>query len=229
MTSGIGRRPGLTSKTLVSPHSHTGDDIVDGSIVNADIGAAAAIAQSKIANLTSDLAGKAPTSHSHSGADITSGTVSTARLGTGAANATTFLRGDQTWAAAGGSETLPASIIDAKGDVIGGTAADTAARLAVGADGQVLTADSSETSGVKWAAAAGGVTSVNGDTGTVTLALLVGADGRVQDARIESSSGSRDLDRAAVNALSTCTFQPAMHGGVAEAGWAKLAYVWTLE
>lgn len=69
----------------------------------------------------------------------------------------------------------------------------------------------------------------NGDTGTVTLALLVGADGRVQDARIESSSGSRDLDRAAINALSRCTFQPAMHGGVAEAGWAKLAYVWTLE
>ena len=105
MTSGVGRRPGLTSKILVPPHSHTGEDIVDGSIVNADIGAAAAIAQSKIANLTSDLAGKAPTSHSHSGADITSGTVSTARLGTGAANATTFLRGDQTWAApTGGSD-----------------------------------------------------------------------------------------------------------------------------
>ena len=98
------------------------------------------------------LDGKAAASHSHSGADITSGTVSTARLGTGAANATTFLRGDQTWAAAGGSETLPASIIDAKGDVIVGTAADTAARLAVGADGQVLTADSGEASGVKWAA-----------------------------------------------------------------------------
>ena len=47
------------------------------------------------------LDGKAAASHSHSGADITSGTVSTARLGTGAANATTFLRGDQTWAAAG--------------------------------------------------------------------------------------------------------------------------------
>ncbi|MBD8657781.1 energy transducer TonB [Oxalobacteraceae sp. CFBP 13730] len=69
----------------------------------------------------------------------------------------------------------------------------------------------------------------NGDTGTVTLALLVGADGRVQDARIQSSSGSRDLDRAAINALSTCTFRPAMQGGVAAAGWAKLAYVWTLE
>jgi hypothetical protein len=77
-------------------------------------------------------------------------------LGSGTADASTFLRGDQTWAAAGGSETLPASIIDAKGDVIVGTAADTAARLAVGADGQVLTADSAEASGVKWAAAGGG-------------------------------------------------------------------------
>jgi hypothetical protein len=36
-------------------------------------------------------------------------------------------------------------------------------------------------------------------------------------------------DRAAVNALSMCKFQPAMHGGAAEAGWAQLACVWTLE
>lgn len=69
----------------------------------------------------------------------------------------------------------------------------------------------------------------NGETGTVTLALLVGADGRVQDSKIQSSSGSRDLDRAAVNALSLCKFQPAMNGGTAEAGWAQLAYVWSLE
>ena len=69
----------------------------------------------------------------------------------------------------------------------------------------------------------------NGETGTVTLALMVGADGRVQGSRVQKSSGSRDLDRAAVNALSLCQFKPAMNAGVAEAGWAQIAYVWTLE
>lgn len=48
------------------------------------------------------------------------------------------------------------SLIDAKGDLIVGSAADTAARLAVGANTFVLTADSAEATGLKWAAAAGG-------------------------------------------------------------------------
>lgn len=69
----------------------------------------------------------------------------------------------------------------------------------------------------------------NGESGTTTLALLVGVDGRVSSARVEHSSGSRDLDRAAVNALSLCRFQPATENGVAQAAWAQLAYVWTLE
>jgi protein TonB len=68
-----------------------------------------------------------------------------------------------------------------------------------------------------------------GDTGTTTLALLVGTDGRVSSARIDRSSGSRDLDRAAINALSLCKFKPATNNGVAEAGWAKLAFVWKLD
>jgi len=49
-----------------------------------------------------------------------------------------------------------ATTIDAKGDLIGGTADNAFARLAVGANATVLTADSATATGLKWAVAAGG-------------------------------------------------------------------------
>ena len=49
---------------------------------------------------------------------------------------------------------LTVTTIDAKGDLLVGTAGDTIGRLAVGTNGFVLTADSAETTGVKWSAAA---------------------------------------------------------------------------
>jgi hypothetical protein len=51
---------------------------------------------------------------------------------------------------------IPATILDAKGDIIAATAADTASRLAVGTNGQVLTADSTAATGIKWATASSG-------------------------------------------------------------------------
>ena len=54
------------------------------------------------------------------------------------------------------------NIVDAKGDIIAATAADTVARLAVGSNDQVLTADSSTATGLKWATpSSGGMTLLN--------------------------------------------------------------------
>lgn len=48
------------------------------------------------------------------------------------------------------ANTIAPTVVDAKGDLIVATAADTVGRLAVGTDGQLLAAASGETSGLKW-------------------------------------------------------------------------------
>ena len=50
------------------------------------------------------------------------------------------------------------SIVDAKGDLIAATAADTVSRLAVGTDGLVLKADSTTSTGLAWGTAGGALT-----------------------------------------------------------------------
>jgi len=53
-------------------------------------------------------------------------------------------------AVSAGSSGIPPTIVDVKGDLIAATAADTVARLPAGGDGQVLTADSTQTTGLVW-------------------------------------------------------------------------------
>ena len=66
------------------------------------------------------------------------------------------------------STTIASTLVDAKGDLIVATAADTVARLPIGAtNGHVLTVDSAEAGGMKWAAASGG-----GSGGTKTYAVF---------------------------------------------------------
>jgi len=70
------------------------------------------------------------------------------------------------------------TIVDAKGDIIAATAADTPARLAVGANDTVLTADSSTATGLKWATpAAGGMTLLSTTTLSGATTTISGISG----------------------------------------------------
>lgn len=58
---------------------------------------------------------------------------------------------------------IPSSVIQAKGDLLAGTAAGAVAREPVGTDGQVLTAASGQTTGMQWAAATDALAVHHGD------------------------------------------------------------------
>lgn len=65
---------------------------------------------------------------------------------------------------------LALSTVTTKGDIVAATASATLARLGVGSNNQVLTADSSTSTGLKWAAAASGsVSSVTAGDSSVTI------------------------------------------------------------
>jgi hypothetical protein len=66
------------------------------------------------------------------------------------------------------SAAIAKTIVDAKGDIIAATAADTVSRLAVGANDTVLTADSTTGTGLKWATPASGGSMTSIATGTLS-------------------------------------------------------------
>ena len=71
---------------------------------------------------------------------------------------------------------ISASIVDAKGDLIAGTAADTVSRLGVGTNGQVLMADSTAATGLKWGTAGGGGKVLQVVQGTTTTEVTNNTD-----------------------------------------------------
>lgn len=70
---------------------------------------------------------------------------------------------------------------------------------------------------------------MNEETGTVSMGFLVAPDGKVVESKVEKSSGSKSLDKAAISALSLCKFKPGTKDGKPEQLWAKVDFVWKLE
>ena len=66
------------------------------------------------------------------------------------------------------------------------------------------------------------------EAGTVRVQFDVSADARLLGAKIVRSSGFKNLDRAAVNALSRCKFRAAFQNGSAVQSSFVSEYVWTL-
>lgn len=67
------------------------------------------------------------------------------------------------------------------------------------------------------------------ESGAVVLRFLIGTDGQVMDAKVETSTGYPRLDQAAIRSLSQCHFKVGTLDGKPEQSWASLKYVWQLE
>ena len=126
---------------------------------------------------------------------------------TGTPDATSFLRGDNTWsvpAGGAGGDVGTDAIWDAKGDLAGGTGPNAATRLPLGADLQVLTVNSAEATGMEWTtlpSGAGGVATdpvwdakgdIAGGTGLDTATrLAVGTNSQVLTADSAEATGMK--------------------------------------
>lgn len=69
---------------------------------------------------------------------------------------------------------------------------------------------------------------MNEEEGAVGMAFLVSAEGRVLDSKIEKTSGFKNLDNAAVKAITNCKFKPGTKDGAVAQTWTKVNYVWAL-
>ena len=70
---------------------------------------------------------------------------------------------------------------------------------------------------------------MNEEQGTVTMSFLINADGSVADSKLDKSSGFKNLDKAAIKALSACKFKPGTKDGAAAQTWTKVDYAWKLD
>jgi hypothetical protein len=108
--------------------------------------------------------------------DIASGTFATARLGSGTASSSTYLRGDSTWATISGGSGTVTSV--AAGAGMNFTTITGSGTVTMGTPGTLTTSTTNSASGTSHThAVTFPVTSVNGQTGAVTVTASVTTDG----------------------------------------------------
>lgn len=130
---------------------------------------------------------RSPLTHTHAAGDIASGTIATARLATGTASASTYLRGDQTWASID-SYALPGATASTLGGVIVGAGLGvTSGTVSVSYGTTTGTACQGDDSRLSDARAP---TSHTHDAGQITSGALALASGSATSAAVQHSSSA---------------------------------------
>lgn len=68
-----------------------------------------------------------------------------------------------------------------------------------------------------------------GEEGAAEVSLLIGTDGKVQQSRVDKTSGFARLDEATIRSFSKCKFIVGTNLGKAEAAWFSTRYRWILK
>ena len=209
----------------------TSAKIADGTIVNTDVNAAAAIAPTKVAGTAvtqadtgtvtntmlagsiapAKVTGTAVVTGDSRLSDARTPTAHAASHGTGQSDAITIAPAQVTGTA------VVNTLVDAKGDLVAASAADTPARLAVGVAGTnpILTPDTSAASGLAWkshadadvaqASTVGNLLTSNQASGTDTLGTTEGFRGAGGSPTLASSTSQALTGSSSLKVTTTLT------------------------